>query len=397
MGPSLSARGVTKAFRHRDSNASPTFRAWVAGGFRRHEGERRKALDDVSLAVSPGEMLGVIGRNGSGKSTLLRLLGGVMRPDSGTITSTAPVKGLLDLNAGMHPDLTGRDNIFIGGILGGLLRSEVAERLDAITEFAGLSAHIDQPVRTYSSGMKLRLGFGIAAHLDPRILLIDEVLAVGDLAFQEKCLARIDEFREKGCAIVLITHDLSQVRARCNRVLWLDAGRVKMEGAPDEVVDAYEEAAHQPEEGDHHAATQQFGVGGAKLDDIGLFDADDKPVSVLKPGDALSVRLTVRAERAEPMHLSVSIAEPSGRLCFDANSLTDRIDLPDAGGARTIILDIDRLDLAPGPHAVSIGLWKKDWSAAIDMRIDAVWFDVSGGPALEGVMSPPRRWRSISG
>lgn len=402
MPASLIAQSLGKCFRHRDRAAAPTFRAWVEGGFRsRTTHSRFWALRGIDLAIAPGEMLGVIGRNGSGKSTLLRILGGVMQPDEGRVIASAPVRGLLDLNAGMHPDLSGRENIIISGVLSGLLKSEVLDRMESIIAFSELATHIDQPVRTYSSGMKLRLGFSIAAHIDPEILLIDEVLAVGDLGFQEKCLSRIDSFRKQGCAIVLISHDMSQIRQFCDRALWLDGGKIKASGHADEVVDAYENAARaagaaaraaagEPEDGPN-----RFGSKAVILSDVQLSDSAGNPVIAIEPGAGLSVSFTLSAAHPTPAHVSISVADAEGRLCFDANSETDGISLPKINGKLRLVIDLERLDLAPGAYFLSVGLWRQDWSEAYDMHMDSYPFAVSGDTRLLGVLSPPRRWRTL--
>ncbi|MFN0115813.1 MAG: ABC transporter ATP-binding protein [Paracoccaceae bacterium] len=400
MRHALIADRIGKSFRHRDMAKAPTFRAWIEGGLSgRSPADRHWALRDVSLTLAPGEMLGVIGRNGSGKSTLLRLLAGVMRPDEGAVTASAPVRGLLELNSGMHPDLTGRENIVINGVIGGLLRKEVHERMDDIIRFAELEDSIDQPVRTYSSGMKLRLGFAASVHADPRILLIDEVLAVGDLAFQQKCLARIGEFRRNGCAIVLISHDMSQVRDHCDRAIWLDSGHLRAEGKPEAVVEAYEAmsrekiAAQQAEAAATAEGPHRFGSKAAAISDVRITDEDGRAVLCISVGGALSVRFSVAADTPQTAHVSLSIADASGRLCFDANSATDAIDLPPFSGVRGIAIGLRRLDLAPGKYFVSVGLWRPDWSEAYDVHLDACAFEVTGGPALLGVLSPPRVWR----
>ena len=271
MERALRLENLGKKFRHRTNDTPNTFRGWVEGGWRTRRQENFWALRGITLDVAPGEMLGVIGRNGSGKSTLLRLLGGVMRADEGRVVAAGPVNGLLELNTGMHPDLTGRENIIINGVLAGLLKQEVQERMESIIAFAELEEHIDDPVRTYSSGMKLRLGFAVAVNVDPNILLIDEVLAVGDLGFQQKCLARIREFKSRGCAIVLISHDMTQVKAMCDRALWIDRGQLQALGQPHEVISEFEAsmsketlrrtsaaARNRPEEA-HRSGSRRFG------------------------------------------------------------------------------------------------------------------------------------------
>ncbi|MEW6421922.1 MAG: ABC transporter ATP-binding protein, partial [Deinococcota bacterium] len=217
----IEVREVSKRFRRYRRDRPRTLKEWVLSGLRTLEpDEVFWGLRDVSFEVEPGQMVGLIGHNGAGKSTLLRLIGGVGRPDSGSIRTRGRIGALLDLGAGFHPDLSGRENVFILGVIAGLTRREVARRFDAIVAFAELEAFIDQPLRTYSSGMEMRLAFAVAAHTDPNILLIDEVLAVGDLAFQRKCTERIRQFREDGCTIVIVTHDMTQARELCDRVLW---------------------------------------------------------------------------------------------------------------------------------------------------------------------------------
>ena len=205
--------------------------------------QRFTAVDSVSLDVDQGEMIGVIGPNGAGKSTMLALIAGVLQPDVGNIEVRGRVAPLLELGAGFHPDLTGRENIVLNGVLLGLRRAEVAARLGPITAFSEIGPFLDQPVRTYSSGMVARLGFSVAAHLDPEILLIDEILAVGDQHFQMKCREKIAEFRERGTTIVFVSHSLDDVRRLCDRVIWLDGGRIREQGEPQRIIDAYVSAA----------------------------------------------------------------------------------------------------------------------------------------------------------
>lgn len=197
------------------------------------------ALRDLNFQVSRGEMLGVIGQNGAGKSTLLRLLGRVGRPDEGRVTLNGRVGALLDLGAGFHPDLTGRDNVFVNAVVAGLLEREVRQQLDLIIAFAELWEFIDNPVRTYSTGMKMRLAFSIAIHTHPEILLVDEFLSVGDSAFQAKCLDRVARMKADGCAVVLISHNTGQIEELCDRAIWLNRGRIQFEGEPSAVVEQY--------------------------------------------------------------------------------------------------------------------------------------------------------------
>jgi lipopolysaccharide transport system ATP-binding protein len=197
------------------------------------------ALHDVSFAVPPGQILGIVGSNGAGKSTLLRLIAGVGRPDAGKITVHGRLGALLALGAGFHPDLTGRENAYINGIIGGLTRREVHRQFASIVGFAELEDGIDNPLHTYSAGMRMRLAFAVAIHIQPEVLLVDEALSVGDLRFQRKCLDRIVAFKADGCAILLVSHDLTLVRQLCDDVMWLRGGQVVTCGPPDEVLGQY--------------------------------------------------------------------------------------------------------------------------------------------------------------
>src|SRR3989440_237922 len=206
------------------------------------------ALKDVSFTVPRGTTVGVIGRNGSGKSTALKLVAGITKPTSGTVRVDGRISALIELGAGFHPEITGRENVFINGIMLGLSKREVEERFDDIVDFAELRDFIDAPVKTYSSGMYMRLGFAVAIHVDPDVLLVDEVLAVGDESFTHKCLDKFAEFRRRGKTILLVTHSLSLVERFCDEALWLDSGRAAANGDPKRVVDAYLTAVEQSEE-----------------------------------------------------------------------------------------------------------------------------------------------------
>jgi lipopolysaccharide transport system ATP-binding protein len=207
--------------------------------FKRH---RFMALNDVSFEVARGESVGLIGSNGSGKSTTLALMAGVLSAQVGTVEVRGRVCPLLELGAGFHPELTGRENILLNGILLGLTKREVLSKMDDIIRFSDLDPFLDQPLRTYSSGMVVRLGFSVAAHLDPEILLIDEVLAVGDLRFQAKCLNKLEEFKRRRVTIMLVSHSLGDVRSFCKRVIWLKDGKIAADGEADSVIARYEAA-----------------------------------------------------------------------------------------------------------------------------------------------------------
>jgi ABC-type polysaccharide/polyol phosphate transport system ATPase subunit len=223
-------------------SAAATGAGWFS--LRRWRGAPRLpfwALRNVSFAVRRGETLGIVGANGAGKSTILKLLCGITTPTAGEIRLYGRVAALIEIGSGFHPELTGRENVFLSGTLLGMRRREIAAKLDAIVAFAGIDSFLDTPVKWYSSGMYVRLGFAVAAHLDAEILLVDEVLAVGDEAFQARCLARVEELRRRGATIILISHDLAAVEQVCERVLLIERGCVALEGQPREVIRGYRE------------------------------------------------------------------------------------------------------------------------------------------------------------
>jgi lipopolysaccharide transport system ATP-binding protein len=240
MSDVILAQGLGKLFKRYHADAPGTIHEALMKGLRKlAPTERFWALRGVNLRVARGSTVGVVGRNGAGKSTLLQLIGGVGRPNEGSIKVKGHVHALLTLGAGFHPELTGRENTLVNGVVGGMTRREVANRFDEIVEFSELEDFIDSPLRAFSSGMQMRLAFSIAIHSEPDILLIDEVLAVGDVAFQRKCLDRIAQLKANGCTIIFVSHDTSMVQQLCEETLWLRAGKVAAFGPSEAVVAGY--------------------------------------------------------------------------------------------------------------------------------------------------------------
>ncbi len=230
--------GVSKVFaRHTQRKL---LRGYLHGLLARHRTEKFYALKDVSFQIGRGESVAIVGSNGAGKSTLLSLIAGISSPNEGRVHVEGKVAALLDLGSGFHPELTGRENIHLNGALLGLKRRQVIEKEESIIDFAGLSDFIDEPLKTYSSGMTMRLAFSVAIELDPDILIVDEVLAVGDLAFQTKCLAKVRQFVEAGKTMLAVSHNAATIRELCRRAIWLDHGRLMMDGEIDAVIQAYE-------------------------------------------------------------------------------------------------------------------------------------------------------------
>jgi lipopolysaccharide transport system ATP-binding protein len=240
MNWAVKLSGVGKRFRNYHKDAPTTIHEAFMRGFRKLlPAEKFWGLENVSLNIRPGQTVGIVGRNGAGKSTLLRLIGGVGRPDAGTIEVQGSIRALLHLGAGFHPDLTGRENTLVSSVISGMTVRETKQKFDSIVEFAELSRFIDSPLRTYSSGMQMRLAFSIAIHSTPDIMLIDEVLAVGDIPFQQKCLARIAELKARGCTIIMVSHDAGMMLELCDETVWLDSGKVVAHGPTRAVIPRY--------------------------------------------------------------------------------------------------------------------------------------------------------------
>lgn len=244
MRTAISLRGVGKRFRVEHAHRPHTLHEALTRGFGRLQpADTFWALRDVDLDVEAGSSLGLIGANGAGKSTLLRLIARVGRPDTGTIDVDGHLSALLDLGAGFHPDLTGRENVMVNGVIIGMTRAEVEQRFDDIVAFAELEAFIDNPMRTYSTGMRMRLAFSLAVLAEPSVLLVDEVLAVGDMAFQEKCTDRIAELRARGCTMLLCSHNNELILELCDKAALLETGRLTEVGPAGAVLDAYTRAS----------------------------------------------------------------------------------------------------------------------------------------------------------
>jgi ABC-type polysaccharide/polyol phosphate transport system ATPase subunit len=316
------------------------------------------ALRDVSFAVEPGASIGFIGRNGSGKTTLLRLIAGIFAPTEGRLEVGGSVGSLLELGAGFHPDFTGRENIFLSGSIYGLKRSYVRERLDEIVSFAELERFIDLPVRTYSSGMHMRLGFAIAVHVDAEILLLDEVFAVGDEAFQRKCVDKILQFKERGGTVCFVSHSASAVERLCERALLLSHGNVEYDGPAAEAIKRYQKQLaleEAPEE--VGAGLREWGSGEVRVEGISLLGADGEPRTRFVSGEPVVITLRLVGERPVPAPvLSLEVRDPSGSLLGAIRRDLGELGWDGAPGTREVRFSVDRLPLGEGEFQISVAL-----------------------------------------
>jgi len=337
------------------------------------------ALNDVSFEIRPGEAVGIVGRNGSGKSTLLKLLAGIIPPHSGTVEAGGSVASMLELGAGFHPDFTGRENVYMNGAIHGLSDREISRRIDDIVDFAGIPDFIDMPVRTYSSGMQMRLAFAVAAHVDPDIMLLDEVLAVGDEAFQRKCMSRIFEFRRGGGTLVFVSHDSHAVEHVCSRAILIDNGRVLMDGTPPEVMERYhrmlaeidthtrlepvrESSTVNDDAGGDAARPRGWGTMPALIESVRVVSGGVVRNSVVS-GDPIRIELTLSAPEELPTpNIGFSITAGDGSLMFGTNTRMAEFPVATIAGTSVVAFDVPQLALHEGEFDINVAVVSQDES-----------------------------------
>ena len=430
--PAIALRDVTKLYRrYAYRRQFSTLKSALLKGSLASELEPRevlRAVDGVSLQVAAGTTLGLIGRNGSGKSTLLKLVAGITKPTTGAVDVRGRISALIELGAGFHPEISGRENIFINGVMLGLSKREIAKRFDEIVEFAELEDFIDSPVKTYSSGMYMRLGFAVAVHVEPDVLLVDEVLAVGDEGFSLKCLDRFADFKRRGKTIVLVTHGLGLVERYCDEAVWVDAGRIRGHGDPRRVVHAYttdvarsEEhslasadrkaqaevtgagrraaaaAAPQPVATDEipedmfRAAEGRWGSGPVRIERVTI-ERDGAEAHVFRSGDRLSIRLAVRTP--EPVHdfvFGISIFNSEGVCCYGTNTDIEEFEPVELSGGGEVLFVIDSLDLVEGTYKLDVATHTRH-GVQYDYHRLLYTFRVKSRTKDAGIYRPRHRW-----
>jgi ABC-type polysaccharide/polyol phosphate transport system ATPase subunit len=363
------------------------------------------ALTDVSFTVPKGSTYGVMGRNGSGKSTALKLVAGITKPTSGVVRVEGRISALIELGAGFHPEISGRENVFINGIMLGLSKREIQERFDEIVDFAELREFIDAPVKTYSSGMYMRLGFAVAINVNPDVLLVDEVLAVGDEGFTHKCLDKFAEFKRSNKTILLVTHSLNLIERFCDEALWLDEGRAMQHGDPKRVVGAYltkveegeeallaattaravesasrgdkgqdgldrqdgqdgqERAEHptDPTSNMFQATEGRWGSREVEITDVAFLDGNGQPSFVFHSGDRISVRVKLRAAHpVDDFVFGVGLFNADGVCCYGTNTYLEELNPQRLSGEAEATFEIESLDLVEGTYKLDIAVHKID-------------------------------------
>jgi ABC-type polysaccharide/polyol phosphate transport system ATPase subunit len=433
MTPAIELTHVSKIYRRYGGRQFATLKSALLSGSLVKDlspAETFAALQDVSFTVAPGQTYGVIGRNGSGKSTALKVVAGITKPTSGTVKVNGRISALIELGAGFHPEISGRENVFINGIMLGLSKREVTERFDDIVDFAEMREFIDAPVKTYSSGMYMRLGFAVAINVNPDVLLVDEVLAVGDEGFTHKCLDKFAEFKRRGKTILLVTHSLGLVERFCDEAIWLDGGKKQAEGDPTRVVGVYvtdverqeeqqlaasdiraqADAAEVPQQrpavladavditSDMFRATEgRWGSREVEITNVTIRDAEGEPSHVMHAGDAIQVHLTVHA--AQPVHdfvFGLGLFNAEGVCVYGTNTDIEEYVAESLEGTADVTFAVDALDLVEGTYKLDVAVHKRD-GAPYDYHRLLYTFRVKSHTKDVGIYRPTHRWAFSSG
>ena len=447
--PVIRVEGVAKRFRRTlPGDRLRTLKSSLLGGDRARNLPREEtipALEEVSFEVARGEAFGVIGGNGSGKSTLLKLVAGMLRPTAGRVAADGRVAALIELGAGFHPEISGRENVYINGAVLGLSRREIDRRYQDIVDFSGLADFMEEPVKNFSSGMYVRLGFAVAIHTDPDVLLVDEVLAVGDEAFAHRCVRRIEQFLAAGKTLLLVSHSLDLVAELCDRVLWLDRGRQRLTGEPRQVIDAYRQAVAEQEGAEHLAAKRQRGDGdgdggAAPVDESGrplrwgsraaeivavrLLAGPAGPAGPagnngpcgndgpdghggssgadteryhLQSGERAVFEIRARAPRPlTDFVFGIAVNTPRGFECWGTNTDLEGYVPGELAGEAVVRVTCPALRLAPGEYSVDVAVHARD-GAPYDYRRRALDFTVIARNGGAGVYFPEHAWDFAGG
>jgi lipopolysaccharide transport system ATP-binding protein len=374
--------------------------------------EKYWVLSDVSFEIERGEMVGIVGPNGAGKSTILKLVSRIIEPTSGQMEVNGRLGALLELGAGFHPDLTGRENVYLNGAFLGRTKADMDRVFDDILEFSEMERFIDIPVKHYSSGMYMRLGFSIAIHLQPEILLVDEILAVGDRSFQLRCLDRVQELKRQGVTIVLVSHDLAQVRNMCDRAIWVEEGQVQAEGPVEpvlseymaHVLDASRQVARSARRGDPEGGREsrddsswRWGSGEASITQVQFLDAQGQPHSSFETGAPLIVRICFTAhERIEKPQFGLALHHVGGFHISGPNTVFSGFDIHAIEGTGYIDYVVDSLPLLEGTYLVSVSLTDQEGLGMYDYQHQAHTLHVHQGSAVKeryGSILIPATWR----
>lgn len=404
-------------------NVSKSFKVYYDKGYtlkerllfsNRRRAQHRSVLNNVSFEVKRGEAVGIIGENGCGKSTMLKMLSKIMFPDQGTITMDGRVSALIELGAGFHPDMSGRENIYINAAIFGLTRKEIEDRMQTIIDFSELGKYIDNPVRTYSSGMYMRLAFSVAINVDADILLVDEILAVGDAAFQAKCFNKMQEIKANGTTIVIVSHSLEQVEQICDRSIWICDGAIRMMGVPRDIHPSYLNFMWRKNNNDPQPQTQKkenyieektgnveesenrWGNGDAIITQVCLLDKDGKDKTTFATGEAMRIQFQylVNIPLKNPV-CGIYIFRDDGLQCYGTNTQIDNISNLDLGEGGVASCDIVSNLLLPGEYELELVIQSEDGLVYDNFRC-ARTFQMYSETAEVGIVRMPHNWDVVS-
>ncbi len=406
----ISLKNVDKAFRKKTViHNYGTFKSLILNKFKgvRAKGATKdsfEVLKDISFDIPKGETWGIIGKNGAGKSTLLKLIAGIYKEDAGKVTVNGKVSALIELGAGFHPDFSGRENIYINASILGFSKKEITENFNEIVAFAELEEFIDNPVRTYSSGMFMRLGFSVAVHVDPDVLLVDEVLAVGDEVFGHKCRVKLENFKKEGKTIILVSHSLGEVEKWCDGVIWVDRGSVREIGKANRVIDSYlstvaelEDKARKDdrerEEGKREPRSlSRWGEREVEITKVEMCDRSGEARFVYQSNSFMTLEMEYTAHQMveEPV-FGFAIHKQDGALCYGSNTEIEDIQIDKVEGNGKISIRFDNMGLVEGSYTISAAVHAKD-GYAYDYHDQMYEFSIRSKIKDDGVFRPPHAW-----
>ncbi|NLX12131.1 MAG: ABC transporter ATP-binding protein [Phycisphaerales bacterium] len=364
------------------------------------------ALQDIDLKVRRGEAVGIIGPNGAGKSTMLKILSRVLRPTRGRVKVNGRLSGLIEVGAGFHGDLSGRENVYINGSILGMSRREIRDKFDRIIEFAGVGDFLDMPVKRYSSGMYVRLGFSVAAHMEPDVLLVDEVLSVGDVQFKARCMEAMRGFLRRGTSILFVSHNLAAIKRFCDRVVLLDHGRIRLIGTPDEAISEYSKLVSDLEEANptgvenSHIGGRAKALGPAAITAVRILDEAGQPARTLISGRPVRIELDYRIDPAagaivDP-NFAISVHMFGAGLFYQFESLRDGLRLGSCVGSGTVAVELPRLSLGEGVYQIGVALADEKGLPEHDWHDRAYRINVVADSQTDGPVYQPRTWQVLT-
>jgi len=360
------------------------------------------ALEDINFEIKKGEVVGIIGPNGAGKSTILKLLSRILVPNKGKIEISGKLSALIEVTAGFHPELTGRENVYLNGTILGMTKREIDSKFDQIVDFSGIAEFIDTPVKRYSSGMYSRLGFSVAVHMDPDILLVDEVLSVGDIAFQAKCTKKMRELLKSNTTIILVSHNLTLIESLCNRVILLQKGKIIKEGISDEVIPYYQNIVYKIEEEEFkkEMASDNYKVKInqeplVNIRSISLCDANQNIRENFKPGESISINVEFESkEKINNPLFSLDIIRHDGVLCCASNSKENGLFIDSIKGRGSINIKLGKINLAPGIYMIKVSIWDREMIHPYDIATKDIFrIESEGVISNNAIFLPEAKWK----